>query len=73
MGIHFSFYTIDCIKAGYLRKNKGVWYLTDEGEKANLLGPIKLLDSATQVYKLWAAENKQNKANGIKELTPPAI
>ena len=30
----FHFYTIDCIKAGYLRKNKGVWYLTDEGDKA---------------------------------------
>jgi hypothetical protein len=26
------FYTIDCIKAGYLRKTKGVWYLTPEGE-----------------------------------------
>lgn len=24
------FYTIDCTKAGYLRKQKGVWYLTEE-------------------------------------------
>ena len=31
------------------------------------------MDSATQVYKLWAAENKLNKANGAKGLTPPTI
>ena len=40
------FYTIDAIKAGFLRKNKGVWYLTDEGEKAIKLGPAKLLETA---------------------------
>ena len=57
----FHFYTIDCIKAGYLRKNKGVWYLTDEGEKAISLGPIQLLDRAKKVYKQWAAGNKQVK------------
>ena len=39
----FHFFTIDCTKAGFLRKNKGVFYLTDEGEKAISLGPIKLL------------------------------
>ena len=69
----FHFYKIDCIKAGYLRKNKGVWYLTDEGDKAILLGPIKLLDSATKVYKQWAAQNKQHKTDGSKEPTPPTI
>jgi restriction system protein len=50
------FYTIDCIKAGYLRKNKGIWYLTKEGEKAISLGPVKLLDTATKMYKNWAAD-----------------
>jgi restriction system protein len=69
----FHFYTIDCIKAGYLRKNKGVWYLTDEGDKAISLGPIELLESATKVYKQWAAENKLHKTDGSKELTPPTI
>ena len=62
----FHFYTIDCIKAGYLRKNKGVWYLTDEGDKAISLGAIKLLDSATKVYKQWAIQNKQQKTDIIK-------
>ena len=62
----FHFYTIDCIKAGYLRKNKGVWYLTDEGDKAISLGAIKLLDSATKVYKQWAIQNKQQKTDTTK-------
>ncbi|MDQ6608544.1 MAG: winged helix-turn-helix domain-containing protein, partial [Bacteroidota bacterium] len=52
------FYTIDCIKAGFLRKNKGVWYLTEEGEKAIGLGPVKLLETASQLYRHWAADNK---------------
>lgn len=58
----FHFFTIDCIKAGYLRKNKGVWYLTEEGDKAIALGPVKLLDSATKIYRQWAAENKLQKS-----------
>ncbi|MFA5403622.1 MAG: Mrr restriction system protein [Ignavibacteria bacterium] len=51
------FFTIDCIKAGYLRKNKGVWYLTEEGEKAIKLGPVKLLANATKLYREWAEIN----------------
>ena len=40
------FYTIDCTKAGYLLKKKGVWYLTPEGEKALELGDVGLLEAA---------------------------
>jgi restriction system protein len=40
------FYTIDCIKAGFLRKQSGIWILTGEGEKALPLGPDALLDNA---------------------------
>lgn len=63
------FFTIDTMKAGYLRKNKGVWYLTDEGEKAIKLGPVKLLENASQLYKHWAEDNKQKKAKGEEEPT----
>lgn len=49
----FHFYTIDCIKAGFIRKQKGVWFLTPEGEAAIQLGPEKLLDTATQKYRDW--------------------
>lgn len=55
------FYTIDAIKAGFMRKNKGIWYLTEEGEKAIKYGPAKLLETASQLYKSWAADNKEEK------------
>lgn len=55
------FYTIDCMKAGFLRKQKGIWYLTEEGEKAMELGPEKLLETATKKYREWDAKNKKKK------------
>jgi len=53
-----SFYTIDCIKAGYLVKKKGVWYLTPEGETALALGDEGLLRSAVAAYRKWKIENQ---------------
>ncbi|GAA4307721.1 Mrr restriction system protein [Nibribacter koreensis] len=61
------FYTIDCIKAGFLRKNKGIWYLTEEGEKAIKLGPAKLFETASQLYRNWAADNKDPKVKKEKQ------
>lgn len=54
------FYTIDCIKAGFMRKHKGNWILTDEGEQAMKLGPEKLLLSATNKYREWDAKRKKD-------------
>lgn len=61
------FYTIDAMKAGFLRKNKGVWYLTEEGEKALKTGPLKLHETASQLYQKWALVNKENKPKKGKE------
>lgn len=47
------FYSIDCVKIGWLLKKKGTWYLTPEGEEALKLGPVKLLERATQAYRKW--------------------
>jgi restriction system protein len=47
------FFTIDCVKAGFLRKSSGIWYLTPEGEEALPLGPQALLDRATAAYREW--------------------
>jgi restriction system protein len=52
------FYSIDCIKAGYLIKKKGVWYLTPEGEKALPLGDVGLLNAAGELYWKWKEENQ---------------
>lgn len=55
------FYTIDCMKAGFLRKQNGIWYLTEEGEEAIKLGAENLLETATKKYREWNAKNKQEK------------
>lgn len=52
------FFSIDCIKAGYLVKKKGVWYLTPEGENALKLGEVGLLNAATAAYRNWRNENQ---------------
>ncbi|MBI4362293.1 MAG: Mrr restriction system protein [Euryarchaeota archaeon] len=52
------FFSIDCIKAGYLVKKKGVWYLTPEGETAIKLGDVGLLKAATTAYRKWKDENQ---------------
>lgn len=53
------FYTIDCMKAGFLRKHKGNWILTEEGEKAIKLGAEKLLSTATKLYREWDGKRKK--------------
>jgi len=54
------FYTIDCMKAGYLRKSKGMWILTAEGEAAIEWGPEKLLSTANKLYREWNAKRQKD-------------
>ena len=64
------FYTIDCQKAGYLRKQKGVWYLTEEGEVALRLGAVELLKAASLKYRKWDKERKINNAAIADDVIP---
>lgn len=52
------FFSIDCIKAGYLIKKKGIWYLTPEGENALQLGEVGLHLAADTAYRKWRYENQ---------------
>ena len=61
------FFSIDCIKAGYLIKNKGVWYLTPEGENALKLGELGLLKSAAEGYRKWRIDNQPTEVEGNQE------
>jgi len=63
----FHFYSIDCVKAGWVIKKKGIWYLTPEGEDALKLGPERVLDTATERYRKWRADNPATQ----EEDTPP--
>lgn len=49
------FYSIDCVKAGYLQKSSGRWILTPEGEKALKKPPAEFIKSAVQQYRAWKA------------------
>lgn len=53
------FYSIWSVKAGFLVKKKGVWYLTNEGEKALKLGDVGLLDKAQEAYRKWKKERDE--------------
>ena len=52
------FYSIDCVKAGFLLKKKGTWYLTKEGQEAMKLGADGLLSSAQKAYRKWRKEKE---------------
>ncbi len=59
------FYSIDMMKAGYILKKKGVWYLTPEGEKAISLGDKELFRTAQAEYRRWKEKNKQAKLSPL--------
>lgn len=47
------FYSIDCMKAGYIRKSGGRWYLTEDGKEALRLSPAEFIRSAQEAYRAW--------------------
>jgi restriction system protein len=67
------FFSIDCVKAGYLVKKKGVWYLTPEGEEALKLGPERLLNEAGAAYDKWRAEHPVTREEEVEEETPTQV
>ncbi len=52
-----SFYSIGLSKSGFIRKQKGIWYITPEGEEALKLSPEELLNKANRLYREWSATN----------------
>lgn len=52
------FFTIDCIKAGFMQKSKGLWTLTPEGEAAMKLGQDGMLQTANKAYRAWREKTK---------------
>ena len=51
------FATVDCVKAGWLVKDKGIWIVTDEGRQqhATLTDPEAFYRRAVQLYNEWRA------------------
>jgi restriction system protein len=59
------FFTIDLIKSGFMVKNKGVWYVTTEGEAALKLGDVAMLDKATEGYYKWREANPKSDKKSV--------
>jgi len=51
------FATVDCVKAGWLEKNKGIWTITEEGRAvhAELKDPEAFYRRAVKLYNEWRA------------------
>ncbi len=57
--IHF--YSVDCTKANWLIKNKGIWSITPAGKKAINLPPEEFTRYATEKYREWKKANDLSK------------
>ena len=47
------FYSIDCVKAGYIQKSQGIWHLTPQGEQALNLPALEFMQNAQRKYRAW--------------------
>jgi restriction system protein len=65
------FATVDCVKAGWLVKEKGIWTITDEGRKAHaeLADPEAFYRRAVKLYSEWRAA--QPDAEAAPSITTP--
>jgi restriction system protein len=64
------FYSVDCVKAGFLQKNKGIWTITAEGEEALKLSPDVLVITAAKAYRAWKSQQPVETINptiGVQE------
>lgn len=48
-------YSIECVKAGFLKKQNGQWTLTSEGEAVSHLSASELISRAQKGYREWKA------------------
>lgn len=56
-----NFYSINCTKAGFLIKESGTWYLTEEGKAAMNLGAEGLLQKIIEKYNEWKPSVEKEK------------
>src|ERR1019366_2758001 len=61
------------VKAGWLIKKKGVWYLTSEGEEALKLGPDELLRSFYAAGDKWHAEHPVAREEAVAAEAPAEV
>lgn len=53
------FYSIDCVKAGFLKKGGGRWYLTPEGRAVKDKPADEIIDLAVKAYRAWKTAHSE--------------
>lgn len=66
----FRFWTIGLVKAGIIKKQKKVWYLTDTGQKIIGLPPKEYVQLSSQGYEEWEKTRIQNSLDEQKPFVP---
>jgi len=63
------FATVDCVKAGWLQKDKGIWSVTDEGRKAHedYTDPEAFYRRACKLYAEWKAAQPAADLTSVNE------
>lgn len=67
--IHF--FSINCVKAGYIQKASGRWRLMPDGEAALAKSPEEFIRSANQKYRDWKDTDPSNGSDGAEEVEDP--
>ena len=70
--IIIGFWSNGSVKAGFLIKKDGIWYLTEEGQKALSLGKDKWWELQDQAYKKFIEQKKQN-SNSLEMISDESL
>lgn len=68
-----TFYSVDLLKAGFLVKKDGVWYLTPEGETAMAKGAETMLSEAGTAYRRWRQARDATAAEAALDDASPGV
>ena len=76
--VNMMFYSVEYVKAGLIRKESGIWFLTPEGEKVLSLTPRQVFEIAHTAYRQYQKENDRHETidedvEEVKELTDEMI
>ena len=65
----FLWYSVNCIKSGFLVKNSGTWILTPEGEGAMKGGKEALLQAIIDGYRKWSNDHAEEPELSLDTVT----
>ena len=71
---NYQFYSTNYVKAGFIEKSNGLWYLTRKGEEALSRDPEEVFVEAHKAYSEWAKKQKTDKPEvESKDVVPDIV